>query len=88
MFVLDNMIKIDFDNYILDALPNGWNYKWAKRSYKYIFFVKRNRRDVLAAMRKVVPGNIASQIVGVQPMQGPAPGQVIKLKVRYENDDE
>jgi len=82
------MIKIDFDNYILDALPNGWNYKWAKRSYKYIFFVKRNRRDVLAAMRKVVPGTIASQIVGVQPMQSPPANSIFKLRVRYANDDD
>lgn len=41
------------------------------------------RKTLLPLIRRVIPGTIASEIVGVQPMSGPV-GQVYSLRYQYE----
>ncbi len=41
------------------------------------------RKTLLPLIRRIIPGTIASEIVGVQPMSGPV-GQVYSLRYQYE----
>jgi Major capsid protein Gp23 len=41
---------------------------------------------ILPAIRRIMPNLIANQIIGVQPMSGPA-GQIFTMKMRYDDPE-
>lgn len=43
------------------------------------------RKTLLPMIRRIIPGTIATELVGVQPMQAPV-GQVFTLRYKYEED--
>jgi len=43
------------------------------------------RKTLLPMIRRIIPGTIATEIVGVQPMSGPV-AQIFTLKYKYEED--
>jgi len=80
--VLEQMLFLGTEKW--DELWEEFTEKAAEEVSKQVrnFYATGLRFPNMAAMRAVLPGLIAQQIIGVQPMTGPV-GQIFTLRMRY-----